>query len=286
MGMATALPVSQMDIARNTPVLLAAQAFPSGALIPENLLRFHLRFAQPVNMVQPGHCVRLRDSTGELIAHPFVDLPQGLWSADAATLTILMHPGRIKHGLRSSVELGLALRADASYYLEIDTHAFTHRTPSGCWQTVHRFNAGPAINAAIDLRGWEVASPPAFTADSLRVRFDRPLDYLSVQTSLLVRDSKGQILDCSITTAADEAQALLTPRANWLPGAYQLLIHPEIEDAAGNRIAHAFEAQIQARGEDAGAGTGYQLPFTVRARVNRGGRSAMDRSQHGFTQYP
>jgi hypothetical protein len=41
---------------------------------------------------------------GSRIAEPF--LKQELWSADGRVLTVLMHPGRVKIGLKAREDLG------------------------------------------------------------------------------------------------------------------------------------------------------------------------------------
>jgi hypothetical protein len=74
-----------LTIPQTTP--RAVQVFPSGMQIPANVLRFHLRFAQPPAAVADVNaCVRLRDGAGQVIEHAFLDLPHGLWSADTLDL--------------------------------------------------------------------------------------------------------------------------------------------------------------------------------------------------------
>jgi hypothetical protein len=46
--MATSSFPVQAGQVKETPASMMAQVFPSGVLVPENLLRFHLRFAKPV----------------------------------------------------------------------------------------------------------------------------------------------------------------------------------------------------------------------------------------------
>jgi hypothetical protein len=245
---------------------LAVQVFPSSAAIPENLLRFHLRFAQPVDAIDPNAFIRLCDSAGGLIEHAFVDLPDGLWDADASTLTVMMHPGRIKHGLHASKQLGLALEAQSSYVLQVNLQARVEGAPAehaADWRTVHTFKARPAINEAIDLSKWSLLSPPPHSVEPLRVRFDRPLDCLSVETCLQVLDGAGRALEGTIATVFNETGAEITPLGAWVPGAYNLLVHHEIEDAVGNRIGSAFETLSGSAHGHMQSAQAYSLPFTV-----------------------
>ena len=69
---------------------------PSGAVVPENLLRLSVRFDAP----PPGRVLArlaLLGRHGRPLPEPFLE--QELWSPDGLTLTVLLHPGRGKTGL-------------------------------------------------------------------------------------------------------------------------------------------------------------------------------------------
>src|SRR5262245_43217972 len=69
---------------------------PSGAVVPENLLRLSVRFdAPPSGRVLPRLALVGRDDRP--LPEPFLE--QELWSPDGLTLTVLLHPGRVKTGL-------------------------------------------------------------------------------------------------------------------------------------------------------------------------------------------
>jgi hypothetical protein len=208
--------------------------------------------------------VRLLNSAGLPVENLFVDFPEGLWDTNANTLTVLMHPGRIKHGLKSSQQLGLALQAHSYYTLQIAPHVFTQGMATETWRSIHRFNIGHAVNTAINPNAWTISVPLAFTNEPLKVGFDRALDRLSIETSFLVQSEHGQTIECSLTVGHNEKLVTLTPNKPWLPGNYQLLIHPEIEDAAGNRIGDAFEAYRASEQGNKNSFAAYQLFFTIR----------------------
>jgi hypothetical protein len=84
------------------------QVFPSANEIPTNLLRFHIRFEETPEVFDVSTAIRLIDSAGVAIDHVFLDLNEGLWSSDGLTLTVMLHPGRIKTGLVASGYLGNA----------------------------------------------------------------------------------------------------------------------------------------------------------------------------------
>jgi hypothetical protein len=97
---------------------VAVEVFPAGA-VPANLLRWHLVFDRLANDVG-AEAIALLDRSGQPVRDAFVDLPEGLWDATGTRLTLLLHPGRIKRGLRSSTRFGGALAQGGDMCLQID----------------------------------------------------------------------------------------------------------------------------------------------------------------------
>src|SRR5215831_11294585 len=95
----------------STPRVLLVQ--PSGPEVPANLLRFSIRFATQVEGPLLSRITLLR-ADGRKIEQPFLE--QELWSPDGTVLTVMMHPGRVKSGLKARAQMGpiLALGDDVS----------------------------------------------------------------------------------------------------------------------------------------------------------------------------
>jgi hypothetical protein len=104
------------------------------------------------------------------------------------------------------------------------------------------------------------------------VDFPRPLDYALLNRSLTVR--QGQSMQTSVqgSIALDdnERQWRFTPAVPWIPGMYELVIDPQLEDLAGNRIGRPFEVDLSvAPASRAGARTergAVTVGFTVGTR--------------------
>ena len=68
--------------------------------LPENILRFYIRFSEPMAEGESLKHVRLWDDTsGEELTGVFFDHVHELWSADRRQITLLVDPGRVKTGL-------------------------------------------------------------------------------------------------------------------------------------------------------------------------------------------
>lgn len=208
----------------------AARVHPSGDTIPENLLRLSLAFAAPT---APGVLERLtlRAADGTLIAEPFLD--QELWSPDGQTLTLLLHPGRVKSGLRAHDEAGRPLRSGESVTLLLDGE------PLKTWRV------GPARTVAPDPRRWSIQAPQAGTRDAVVVTLDTPVDAQAIGY-LAVVSTRGEKVRGRATLAPGESVWRLAPEAAWSAGEYRLLVHPRLEDPQGNAVGGQFEQKTGA----------------------------------------
>src|SRR5262245_23473629 len=84
-----------------TPPVVLVQ--PSGAEVPANLLRLSIRFAGQVEgPLLPR--LRLLRADGTQVQAPFLE--QELWSPSGKISTVMMHPGRVKTGLKARDQNG------------------------------------------------------------------------------------------------------------------------------------------------------------------------------------
>jgi hypothetical protein len=120
----------------STPQVVLVQ--PSGLQVPTNLLRISIRFATQVEGPLLPRITLLR-AGGTKIQQPFLE--QELWSPDGNILTIMMHPGRVKSGLKARAEMGPILSVGDDVSLAIDGH------PIKRWRVGPTDEAGPVTSA-------------------------------------------------------------------------------------------------------------------------------------------
>jgi hypothetical protein len=223
--------------------------FPSAALIPANVLRFHFRFDEVQTVDVENDLVRLVDDHGIPVRHALLDVPGGIWSPSGNFLTQLVHPGRIKTGLASHDAYGMALQPGREYSIEIDQSALradgTRSSPE--WCGVHRFQATLPLKQSIAIGDWHVRAPRAGTLEPLLVTLDRALDRLSLESSFAIQDDAGVTRSLALEIAPGETAVRLSPGVPWRHDHYRLLISPQLEDVCGNRMDGAFEAGLDAR---------------------------------------
>jgi hypothetical protein len=218
--------------------------YPSGDVLPENLLRFYLHFSQPMESKGAQRKVRLVDAAGTEVPLAFVDVEHGLWNPSQTRLTVLLHPGRIKRGVAPGERLGPPLRAGGSYRLVVDgALADTAGRPMG--STFERSFRVSAADRRSPARGGLRLDAPRRPGEPLTVRLPEPLDEALLRRLVWVEDAAGGLLDGTVEVRNGETAWSFRPAAPWSPGAYALRVSPALEDRAGNRFDRLFDREVE-----------------------------------------
>jgi hypothetical protein len=217
---------------------------PSGPQVPANLLRISIRFAAQVEgPVLPR--ITLLHADGSQIQVPFLE--QELWSADGKVLTFMMHPGRIKSGLKARAQMGPILLMGEDVSLALDG------------LPIKRWSVGPADDAGPVTSAWKLSAVRAESRQPLVVAFDGPIDGRDAGY-LAVADDRGRRVAGRARLTMGESAWTFTPDARWRTGAYKLVVHGTLEDAAGNRLGSRFETSIYS---PPGPASDAVVPFSV-----------------------
>jgi hypothetical protein len=224
------------------PTARVESVYPSGALLPSNLLRLYVYFSAPMTQGEASRCMHLLDEKGKDL--PGVFLPgEELWDPQSKRLTMTFDPGRIKRGLTSNVAMGPPIVEGQRYTIVIDrVWPDAHGVPMV--ESYRRsFRGGPAQRTKPDPAQWRVAVPVGGTSSALSVIFPAPMNYVLLKRMIeVVRDAR--VVDGSVAIDQGETRWLFTPRDPWKPGDYRLVIDTALEDLAGNSIAHAFDIDV------------------------------------------
>jgi hypothetical protein len=240
------------------------QVYPSADKLPENLLKFYLHFSAPMSWGQAYARVHLLDSDGKKVERPFLELEQELWDPSGRRLTLFIHPGRIKRGLKPREELGPVLQEGKYYTLIVEA---TWPDADGLplqKQFTKKFKVEPPDETQPDPKTWKVQPPPAGSRESLAIRFPKPLDHALLNRMLWIVDGSGKRIEGQIQIGEQEKSWTFTPSQVWKAGEYRLVIDTALEDLAGNSIARPFEVdEFHSVQKEVRAKT-MDLPFAVR----------------------
>lgn len=238
--------------------------YPSGDVLPENLLKFYVHFSAPMAQGSVYTHVRLLDAEGNEVEYPFVNVGQELWDRSGTRVTLLLDPGRIKRGLRPREEIGPILEEGCSYELVID----------GAWRDAQgrplkdtyrkSFRAAMPDDVQPAPSKWRIDAPPAGSSAPLLVHLEEPLDHAMLRSAFAVLDEHQTPVPGRIQVDEQETLWRYIPRQDWAAGDYAIVVDSSLEDRAGNSIERPFEVDlfetVQARTTE----KTIALPFRVR----------------------
>ena len=157
---------------------------------------------------------------------------------------MFLDPGRIKRGLLSQQELGIALHEGKRYTLVIDKGWKDAESRPLAADFRKTFTVGPPDRKAIDLKTWTIRKPIAGTRNVLSVVFPEPMDHAILQRELDVVTSTGTVVGGAVAVGPDEKTWIFTPDSAWNRGSYTIRVGTALADLAGNMIDRPFEIDV------------------------------------------
>ncbi len=248
--------------ASSAPVTVAA-VYPTADTVPANLLRMYVEFSGPMGSRGGQDYITLTNARGEPLSDALLPLDTPLWNADHTRFTVLFDPGRVKRGILPNRRMGRPLAPGESFTLIVGAGwPDAHGVP-GASAFRREYRIGAPIERALDPGAWTLSRPAAGSRDPLAVDFPWALDRALLQRTLSIARGDGTVPG-DVAVRAGERQWVFTPRSAWQAGNYALVAQPELEDASGNRVGHAFETG--ASDSDDGRATPARVGFVVRER--------------------
>ncbi|MGF1742796.1 hypothetical protein L4C34_17300 [Vibrio profundum] len=225
--------------------------YPSGSVLPENLLRFYIYFDQPMHREGVLSSVYLAKTDGSRLSGVFLENKFNLWSEDGRRLTLIFNPGRVKQGLNAHRTFGRALTGGDNYQLVVESKTKDLR---GCHlaETYRKhFLVSKADHEKPDIRSWKQNQIQKYTKDVLKVTLNGSQDHVSLAYGLRVKRSDGTIVAGRIGLSEHEAEWQFFPDNAWRDEDYYLAIQPNFEDLAGNRTSNLFDQPLKSKTETA-----------------------------------
>jgi hypothetical protein len=233
------------------PVALRAEApaveniYPSADELPENLLRFYVRFSQPMQRGRVGAEVALLGQDGRPVHDALYRAPLELWDREMRRLTILLDPGRLKRKVGPHRALGPPLRAGEVYALSIGSGMIGASGRSLPRTVLKRFRATAPVREPLSAIPWQLVPPRAASRDPLLIRFGCTMDWARLQQAITVTTINGRSVEGCVDACMLEKEAVFTPAEPWSLGPHVLRASSQLEDVCGNDFAHAFERPLE-----------------------------------------
>ena len=245
------------------PTTVVAHVYPTGDVVPENLLRMYVEFSGPMGRKSGVEYMKVLNQDGKEIPGAILPLDYEFWSPDHKRFTIFFDPGRVKDGILPNREMGRPLTYGGGMTLVISRE----------WRDEHglplkddyrrTFTVAAADTTPLNTASWKLQAPRAGGRDSFVVTFPEPLDHGLLMRALGVRRGGANIAG-DITVDANETRWTFTPQGPWQAGDYELLALDILEDLAGNQIGRAFEVDNFDTVDKSPNPQTIRIPFTVR----------------------
>ena len=235
--------------------------YPTTDTVPENLLKIHIAFSGSMGEQLSERFISVTNDLGDTLEKIFLPLQPELWNAKRDILTLWLDPGRIKRALGPNQTLGSPLKASQSYQINISA---AWKDQNG-YQMQHAFTkkyiAKEATRTKPDPHTWKINTPKPYSRDTLRIAFERPMDFvLSRECISVYRDN---LIDGEVNLQDDQRIWLFTPDEYWAPGSYQIKIESRMEDLAGNNLQRLFDEEISEQKQAQESQLDHRLEFQI-----------------------
>ncbi len=223
-----------------TPSTLVSRLYPSGDVVPENLLRMYVEFSGPMGRKSGIEYMKVLNASGEEIKGAILPLDYEFWSPDHTRFTVFFDPGRVKDGILPNREMGRPLSPGGAMTLVVSRDwADEHGLPLK-EEFRRTFRVTAPDTKPLDTASWRITPPSSGGRGGVVVTFPEPLDHGLLMRALGVTRGEAPVAG-EIVVDQEETRWTFTPREPWVAGPYQLLALDILEDLAGNQIGRAFE---------------------------------------------
>jgi hypothetical protein len=252
----------RVDVPDGKPTARVTGIYPSGSVVPANLLRIYIVFSKPMSRRAVESWILLLDERGTPVEHPFVDTRDGLWDPDCRRLTLILDPGRIKRGLVLHDTMGPPLKPRQRYRLVIpqDLNDADGMPLAEAFQKEYQVAADDRTSPAPE--HWIIQIPRAGTRRALVVTAGKPLDEPLFERLVRPEDADGRPERGDALVDPGGTVWRFVPAEAWRAGQYSLRVEAELEDLAGNRPGRLFDEPADPSGQRKEA-----HPVTLRFRV-------------------
>ena len=222
------------------PSTVVRQIYPTGLVLPENVLRFYIEFSAPMGRGAALEHIRLRELGGKEVVEPFLPVEADFWNPERTRFTLFLDPGRVKRGAKPHRDLGRALVNGKRYVLSVRAGWLDGRGRALKQEFQRLFTAGPALERPLTPSEWKLIPPGVGTMLPLSVTFPHALDHGLLQRALVVRRGAAEVRG-EASVEHGETRWIFTPSRPWQRGEHTLQVFTFLEDPAGNRIGREFE---------------------------------------------
>src|SRR5688572_26623856 len=237
----TTIGTIKIPVPQRTDLPALTAIYPSQDTLPENTLKFYLRFSHPMREGQALKHITLLKNGTDTVSGTFLDLQPELWNKDYTLLTLWLDPGRIKRDLQPNKILGVPLERAASYTLVVGSDWADIRGAVIAENFRKDFFVAARDSIRPDVKQWTLKKPKQNTNDPLVIQFNEPLDCILLNEAVRIISEDGNSVDGKIELKNEETVLEFKPESPWAKGSYVVESEERLEDLAGNNLNRLFD---------------------------------------------
>lgn len=232
------LPVDPSD----APTVLTV--YPSPDTLPENLLKIHILFSQPMQEGESFRHIAVVKNGKDTIP-VFLDLEPELWNHEHTMLTCWLDPGRIKRDLQPNKNMGQPLYKGEHYELIIKPGWQDTKGGTLLHDYSKKFFAATRDSISPDPLQWTVHPPKVGTTDGVIINMHESLDQVLLMNAINIKDATGKSVTGVFRVAVKETILSFMPDQPWRAGRYRIDAEERLEDLAGNNLTRLFDNDLE-----------------------------------------
>ena len=159
------------------PSTVVARVYPTGDVVPENMLRMYVEFSGPMGRKSGVEYIALLDSSGQEIPGAVLPLDYEFWSPDHTRFTVFFDPGRVKTSILPNQQMGRPLEVGGSVTLVISRDWLDENGLPLTEEFRRQYRVAPPDEEPLDTASWRIVAPEAGSRGGVVVAFPEPLDH-------------------------------------------------------------------------------------------------------------
>jgi len=256
----------EVPLADQARASIVEAVYPTQDTVPENLLKFYIRFSQPMREGESLRHVHVLKN-GKDTMNVFLSLDPELWNTNSTQLTLWLDPGRIKRELIPNKSQGIPIEHGNQYTLVISENWLDKQGLNLKEDFTKSFFVTSRDSLSPETSTWTMDVPDERSVEPMEISFNREsLDYGLLEEVLQVIDEKKTTLKGTWIVDEEEKKIQFVPNAPWTAGSYTIQVESILEDLSGNNLNRPFDRDILTTKAKVPK-TFYELAFRIKPSI-------------------
>ncbi|WP_374460752.1 hypothetical protein [Chryseobacterium taeanense] len=223
-----------------TNEIFVKEVFPRSNKIPKNILTFYIEFSEPMLEDESAYrYVNLYNENKEIVPH--VWLNKSTWISDKI-LMLMIHPGRVKRGIKYYHNLGDVFYVGKKYYLEITDKVKPLYKNSKLKSFTKGFEIIDPTASCPKILKNKFSIPRRSSKEKLKIVFDKPMDLYTILGGISINIYSTDInIQGKFIPGSDDTEWYFIPEKPWTEKKYTLIFNKYVSDPSGNGLIKPFE---------------------------------------------